>query len=145
MTGHVAPEYPCEKTGWKYESVKHWIDEGLLKSNLINLRGQDCKVVLPEHVVEFSRQYMPLTDLAKLLDTTASAVARRFKALPVIGAKPLPDGQRRGGLVRLKDLLHLALGEADLLRNAGEADMKQALRQAHVWPTTGGLSHDGSH
>lgn len=135
----------CEKTGWKYESVKHWIDVGLLKSNLIDLRGQDCKVVMPEHVVEFTRQYMPLTDLAKLLDTTASAVARRFKALPVIGAKPLPDGQRRGGLVRLKDLLHLALGEADQLRNAGEADMKQALQQAHVWPTTGGLSHDGSH
>jgi TniQ len=134
----------CEKTGWKYESVKHWIDEGLLKCSLIDLRGQDCVVLLPEHLVDFTRQYMPLTDMAKALDTTASAVARRFKALPVVGAKPLPDGQRRGGLVRFRDLLHLALGEADQLRNTGVDDMKQALRQVHAWSATTGLSHEES-
>lgn len=92
-------------TGWKYESVCHWIGEGFLEAETIMLRGQSCRVVTPAQMLSFSRTYMPLTDVAKLVDSRPSAVARRLEGVEVVGAKPLPSGARRGGLVRLVDLI----------------------------------------
>ena len=37
------------------ESIAHWIDEGLLESHEIVLRGQPCRVVMPEQLLAFSR------------------------------------------------------------------------------------------
>jgi hypothetical protein len=96
-------------TGWKNESVCHWIAEGFLQAETIILRGQSCNVVTPVQMLAFCRMYMPLTDVAKLIDSRPSAVARRLEGIEVVGAKPLPDGARRGGLVRLADLAAHAL------------------------------------
>jgi hypothetical protein len=96
-------------TGWKNESVCHWIAEGFLQAETIILRGQSCRVVTPVQMLAFCRMYMPLTDVAKLIDSRPSAVARRLEGIEVVGAKPLPDGARRGGLVRLADLAAHAL------------------------------------
>jgi hypothetical protein len=96
-------------TGWKWESISHWIDLGLLQSTTIQLRGQPCRVVSPQALVEFSRTYVPLADLAKQLGSKSSAVAERLSDLELLGAKPLADGQRRGALVRVQDLARLAL------------------------------------
>jgi hypothetical protein len=91
-------------TGWKHESVCHWIDEGLLEAETIALRGQPCRVVTPAQLLRFTRQYVPLADLAKLMSSRPTALARKFHGIELVGAKPLPGGRRRGGLVRLSDL-----------------------------------------
>lgn len=98
-------------TGWKWESVSNWIDAGLLKSNSIMLRGQPCRVILPGQLLEFCRTYMPLADLARELGSKSSALADRLEGIEVIGSKPLPNGQRRGGLIRVGDLARFALSK----------------------------------
>lgn len=99
-------------TGWKWESISHWIELGLLESQSIVLRGQPCRVVSPEQLLRFNRQYIPLADLAKSTDSRPSFLIEKLSGLKVLGSKPLPNGQQRGGVVRLSDLVRLATGAA---------------------------------
>lgn len=99
----------AKATGWKWESIAHWIDEGLLQSQSILLRGQPCRVVMPEHLLAFRRQYLPLADLAHSMDTRPSYLVEQLRGIELFGAKPLPNGQRRGGLLLLSDLGKLAV------------------------------------
>jgi len=96
-------------TGWKWETVRHWIDEGLLESHEILLRGQLCRVVMPEQLLAFSQTYVPLTTLAHALDSRSSALLERLGEIRLLGGKPLPSGAVRGALVRMSDLAHAAL------------------------------------
>ncbi|MFW8566110.1 hypothetical protein [Orrella sp. 11846] len=51
--------------------------------------------------------------MAKALDTRASALARNLgEAVEVVGALPLPNGLRRGGLLRVSDLGRLVVAQA---------------------------------
>lgn len=58
-----------EWTGWKWETIAHWIDSGLLGAEQIVVRGQPCRVVLPDHLFAFRMNYLPLADLAKTIGT----------------------------------------------------------------------------
>lgn len=113
-------------TGWKYESVSHWIKEGILESDSIMLRGQPCRVVMPAQLLRFTREFVPIADLARSIGSRSSSIARKLAGLPVFGAKALPSGVRRGGLVRLRDLTKLALASAVASRRA-VSDQYQAL------------------
>jgi hypothetical protein len=96
-------------TGWKWESISHWVDEGLLASESIQRRGQPCRVVLPHQLLAFRHSYMPLADLARAMDKKASALSRLLTGIKLVGAKQLPDGAMRGGLIRIADLGRLAV------------------------------------
>ena len=96
-------------TGWKWESIRHWIDQGLLGSHEISLRGQPCQVVMPEQLLTFSQTYVPLVTLAHALDSKSSALLERLGGIELLGGKPLPSGAVRGALVRLSDLAKAAL------------------------------------
>lgn len=96
-------------TGWKYDSISHWIDLGLLEHDSVVLRGQAAKIVMPEHLLRFRLHYVPLADLARVLDTRSSALTRRYPNLPLVGAQLLPSGARRGALVPNRELYALAL------------------------------------
>lgn len=96
-------------TGWKWESVRNWIDEGLLESHEIVLRGQPCRVVMPEQLLVFTQAYVPLASLAHAVDSKSSALLERLGNIPLLGGKQLPNGAVRGALVRLSDLAHAAL------------------------------------
>lgn len=96
-------------TGWKWESIAHWIELGLLEADSIVLRGQPCRVVSPEQLLRFRQTYIPLADLARAMNTTSVALAGQLPSLEVIGAKSLPSGAKRGGLLRLTDLGRLAV------------------------------------
>ncbi|ALE53297.1 hypothetical protein AC233_00070 [Burkholderia sp. HB1] len=96
-------------TGWKWESISYWIDEGLLHSHSIMLRGQTCRVVLSQHLLEFRQTYVPLADLARSMGTKSSALSRLLSGIEVVGAQMLPNGTARGGLVRIGDLCRLAV------------------------------------
>jgi hypothetical protein len=99
----------AKATGWKWESISHWINEGLLASESIQRRGQPCRVVLPHQLLAFRQSYIPLADLARAMDTKASALSRLLPGIKLVGAKQLPDGAMRGGLVRIAELGRLAL------------------------------------
>ncbi|MCC8402007.1 TniQ family protein [Paraburkholderia sp. MMS20-SJTN17] len=96
-------------TGSKWETIAHWVSEGLLASESIHLRGQQCRVVLPHQLLAFRQTYVPLADLAQAMNTKASALSRLLSDVEIVGAKQLPDGANRGGLVRLADLGRLAV------------------------------------
>ena len=96
-------------TGWKWESIQNWVDEGLLASERIQRRGQPCRVVLPHQLLEFRQAYVPLADLARAMGTKSAALSRLLPGVELVGAKQLPDGAIRGGLVRIADLGRLAV------------------------------------
>lgn len=103
-------------TGWKSESIYHWLDEGLLECESVNLRGQRCRVVTPEQLLRFTRTYMPLSDVAKALGSRSGAMATKLRATTLVGAKLLPKGASRGALVRVEDLARLAIDGTETQR-----------------------------
>lgn len=96
-------------TGWKWESIQHWVEEGLLACELITRRGQPCRVVLPQQLLEFRQRYLPLADLARAMGTKSSALSRLLPGIELVGAKQLPDGAIRGALIRVTDLCRFAI------------------------------------
>jgi hypothetical protein len=96
-------------TGWKWESISHWIHEGLLASESIVLRGKPCRVVLPHQLLAFRQTYLPLADLARGMGTKSSALARLLSGIALVGAQSLPGGATRGGLVPVAELGRLAV------------------------------------
>ena len=96
-------------TGWKWESIAHWIGEGLLEAESIMLRGCPCRVVLPHQLLAFRQTYVPLADLARGMGTKSSALTKLLAGIELVGAKQLPSGSMRGGLVRIVDLCRLAM------------------------------------
>lgn len=103
-------------TGWKHESIDHWIESGLLESFSIMLRGQPCRVVMPAQLLAFNRTYMPVADLAKLVGSRSSYLTSRLEHIGVIAGKTVSDGTQRGMLVRLSDVAALAMKSANLGR-----------------------------
>ena len=93
-----------ENTGWKWETIAHWIQLGLLQCEQISLRGQPCKVVSPQQLLEFRRVYIPLSDLAHAMKTRSSSLSDKLAGIDIVGAKVEPTGAKRGGLVRVEDL-----------------------------------------
>jgi hypothetical protein len=96
-------------TGWKWESISHWLDQRLLDSHSILLRGQPCRVVLPHHLLAFRQTYMPLADLARGMGTKSSALSKLLFGIELVGALQLPGGANRGGLIRVAELGQLAI------------------------------------
>lgn len=96
-------------TGWKWESIAHWLDEGLLACESIQLRGQPCRVVLPHQLLAFRQNYIPLSDLAHAMGKKPSSLSLLLHGTKLIGAKILPCGSQRGALLRMSDLGRLAV------------------------------------
>jgi hypothetical protein len=96
-------------TGWKWESIAHWIDTGLLASESIQLRGKPCRVVLPHQLLAFRQTYLPLADLARGMGTKSSALAKLLSGIALVGAQTLPGGATRGGLIPVAELGRLAV------------------------------------
>lgn len=108
-----------KQTGWKWESISHWIDSGLLRATETKQRGQPCRMVTPEDLLKFRAQYIPLADLARSMDTKASYLAEQLTGIELVGAQILTDGARRGGLVSIADLGRLAIQGSRALATAG--------------------------
>jgi hypothetical protein len=128
-------EQVCRMTGWKYESVSHWIDEGLLQCESVLLRGQGSRVLMPEHLLRFMHEFVPLSVLARSVETKSTALMRLLPGLPLRGAKVLPNGARRGALVSMPDLVNALLeGESREAMNNNSADdgnVQQPERRPH--------------
>ncbi|MFL9950148.1 TniQ family protein [Paraburkholderia agricolaris] len=112
----------AKSTGWKWESIAHWINVGLLESQEIMLRGQPCRVVSPQHLLAFRQTYVPLADLAKAMGTRSSSLSTTLTGVDIVGALLLPNGSRRGGLVRMADIGRLAVVGSRARRSFVSAD-----------------------
>jgi len=96
-------------TGWKNESVKHWMEAGLLESFAITLRGQPCRVVMPSQLLDFTRNYLPVADMARLVSGKPSSLAKHFAQVGVIGGHIDAKGVQRGALLKMTDVARLAV------------------------------------
>lgn len=101
-------------TGWKHESIDHWIEQGLLKSYSIVLRGQPCRVVMPAQLLEFNRAYMPINDLAKLVGAKAWHLTKRITPIGIIPGKVNGRGWQRGALIKMSDVAAMAVKAANV-------------------------------
>lgn len=106
----------AKATGWKDESIAHWINQQLLEAEQIQLRGQPCRVITPEQLLRFRQTYMPLADLAKAMGTRSSSLIDKLADVDLVGAKHLPNGAQRGALVRVADLGKWAMAGLQLSR-----------------------------
>lgn len=98
-------------TGWKSESIRNWIKEGVLGGETGELRGQKTYWVSLQAYHAFMQKYVPVGDLAKELNTTAKALSDRLRKLgiPIVGAHETSPGVSRGGLVLRMDDVGSAL------------------------------------
>ncbi|MCA8082059.1 hypothetical protein LGM61_40990, partial [Burkholderia cepacia] len=112
----------AKSTGWKWESISNWISVGVLQSHEIMLRGQPCRVVSPQQLLAFRQTYVPLADLAKAMGTKSSSLVTTLTGVDIVGARLLPNGSRRGGLVRMADIGRLAVVGARTRRAFASAD-----------------------
>lgn len=78
-------------TGWKWEGISHRIDEGLLDSQSIVLRGQPCGVVLLHQLLAFTETYVRLANLARGMGTKSSALSRLLPGIE-LGRRPAAFG-----------------------------------------------------
>ncbi|MFT7722212.1 MAG: TniQ family protein [Roseateles sp.] len=118
LEGGLSVNQLAKLTGWKHDSIDHWIESGLLESFSIVLRGQPCRVVMPAQLLAFNRTYMPMSDLARLVGSRSAFMKRRLAEIGVIGGRPTRNGTERGMLVRLADVAALAMGTTNLGRLA---------------------------
>lgn len=97
-------------TGWKYESLSRWTELGLLESELVPLQGRSARIVTAGAFAKFRREWVPVSEVAHSIRSKASAVTKRLeeKGVDITGQTDSTKGPRRGGLVRLKDLVDLA-------------------------------------
>jgi hypothetical protein len=109
-------------TGYKHESIVHWVRLGLLRSQQVDLRGQPCRIVMPEQLAQFRREFVPLSDLAAEMGTKSSALAQQLGTIAIVGCQTLAGGVRRGGLVRMADLARAAMGQGARARAAAPAE-----------------------
>ncbi|MEZ2622815.1 hypothetical protein ACBP82_00330 [Paenalcaligenes hominis] len=103
----LTAEQLARMTGWKSESIRHWIKSGLLVGEEGQLRGRPVYWVSMRAVHLFMRDYKTVSELAGHLGTSPKAVSERLKALgvPILGTMQVAPGVVRGGLVALKDVL----------------------------------------
>ncbi len=99
-------------TGWKYESLMHWIDEELLATETVKLHGRPARIVSLAALMSFRKSWIPVSDLAQSIGTRSSALSKKLTAqgIQLHGQKTLSDGAKRGGLVALKDLAAILNG-----------------------------------
>ncbi|WP_431274646.1 TniQ family protein [Variovorax ureilyticus] len=70
-----------EATGYKHESIGHWIAHGFLRCFEVLLRGQPCRVVTPNQLADFRREYLPFLTWRKFLVRSPLPWSGSFGAL----------------------------------------------------------------
>jgi hypothetical protein len=84
----------------------------------------------------FLLAYTPLSNVASAVGSRSSTLIDHLD-VEIVGAKALPSGAQRGGLLRISDLGRLALLGADVrsnMREAGGAALLSAFPRAQKQP-----------
>jgi hypothetical protein len=103
---HWTVQDVAEIAGWKPEVIAHWCREGLLLARDIP-DSQGCAyAVHPRDLARFQSTYIPMSDLAAQMGTSSRKLRGDIEraGIMLLGEK-CSGHARRGGLVRVKDLL----------------------------------------
>jgi len=99
-----------QATGWKYEVLNRWTELGVLESETIQLQGKPARVVTFGAFAKFRREWIPVSEIAYIGHSKSSAITARLlaKGVDICGQTEFEKGTRRGGLIRVAELIHLA-------------------------------------
>lgn len=103
----MTAEHLARITGWKSESIRHWVKSGLLAGDPTETRGRVVYWIGMRAVHDFMRRYKVVSELARQLGTSPKALSEKLHKLgiPIIGAQVVSPGVTRGGLVELRQIL----------------------------------------
>jgi hypothetical protein len=96
--------------GWKHESIKEWIETGLLAARQESVNGKPHWVIPLADLLKFMSEFAVLADLARRTNTRSIWLVNRLKPVGVQPALAPRTGQgtRRGMLLRIDDLVSAA-------------------------------------
>ncbi|AWI76216.1 hypothetical protein CEW83_14155 [Parazoarcus communis] len=96
-------------TGWKYEALSFWTNNGYLSATETLIHGRATRVVSNAALADFRRTWIPISDLARSLGTKASAMSQKAVSMGITihGQCLLASGTKRGGLIAMADLARL--------------------------------------
>ncbi|MDP9687218.1 UNVERIFIED_ORG: hypothetical protein J2W82_000873 [Pseudomonas mohnii] len=96
--------------GWKHESIKEWIETGLLAARQESVNGKPHWVIPLADLLKFMSEFAVLADLARRTNTRSIWLLNRLKPVGVQPALAPRTGQgtRRGMLLRIDDLVSAA-------------------------------------
>jgi hypothetical protein len=103
----MTAEHLARITGWKSESIRHWVKSGFLAGEPIETRGRTVYWVGMGAVHDFTGRYKVVSELAHQLKTTPKALSDKLHKMgvPILGAQTESPGVTRGGLVELRQIL----------------------------------------
>jgi hypothetical protein len=103
----MTAEHLARITGWKSESIRHWVKSGFLAGEPTEARGQMVYWVGLRAVHDFMGRYKVVSELAHQLKTTPKALSDKLRKMgvPILGAQTVSPGVTRGGLVELPQIL----------------------------------------
>ena len=96
--------------GWKHESIKEWIETGLLAARKESVNGKQHWMIPLADLLKFMSEFAVLADLARRTSTRSIWLLNRLKPA---GVKPalaprMGQGTCRGMLLRIDDLVSAA-------------------------------------
>ncbi|WP_370163076.1 TniQ family protein [Limimaricola soesokkakensis] len=93
-------------TGWKYECVSHWCQQGFLKAQREALPSREVWAIEISNLSEFQSKYVVVADLARRRGTTSRAMIASCEraGIPTFGSKVVGT-TTRGHLLEIGDLV----------------------------------------
>lgn len=103
----MTAEHLARITGWKSESIRHWVKSGLLAADPAETRGRVIYWIGMRAVHDFMGRYKVVSELARQLETSPKSLTEKLHkmGIPILGAQAVSPGVTRGGLVELRQIL----------------------------------------
>ncbi|EAQ03014.1 hypothetical protein OB2597_12758 [Pseudooceanicola batsensis HTCC2597] len=90
----------AQLTGWKEQCIAAWCSQGLLAHETYDHAGRTGRTIRLESLLRFQSMYLPLSELAKQMDTTSRYLIRRLNEAGIETVGAFQDGKAwRGHLV----------------------------------------------
>ena len=87
-------------TGWKEQCIAAWCSQDLLAHETYDHAGRTGRTIQLESLLRFQSMYLPLSELAKQMDTTSRYLIRRLNEVGIETVGAFQDGKAwRGHLV----------------------------------------------
>lgn len=101
-------------TRWKHETIKGWVERGLLPVRAEPLGGQRRVFISVANLVTFLSTHLVAADAAERLGSKSVVLTNSLASKGVMarGAHVTREGTQRGGLISVDALINVAIGRA---------------------------------
>lgn len=101
-------------TRWKHETIKGWVERGLLPARAEPLGGQRRVFISVANLVTFLSTHLVAADVAERLGSKSVVLTNSLASKGVMarGAHVTSEGTQRGGLISVDALINVAVGRA---------------------------------